>query len=125
MPRTNGQKRDSDAVFLNCDLDKQLKKDLVVWCGQEANQDVFNLFEKIVDAGIKIGLGYDAYNECFQCSLSKPVQEGSKSRTYILVGRGGNLVQAVQACLFKHFVMLDGTWEDLDRKNARKETDWA
>ncbi len=125
MPRERSRNNSSDAFFLNCDLDKQLKKDLVAWCAQQENLDVFNLFEKIVDSGIKIGMSYDAFNECMQCSLSKPITEGGKTKTYILVGRGGSLVQAIQAVLFKHFIMLEGTWEDLDRKNTRKETDWA
>lgn len=119
-PAQNGQ-----PVFLNCDLDKQLKKDLISWVSQEAAQDLVGLIERCIDSGLKFGASIDAYNECWQASLSKSVVEGQKSTTFILIGRGGNLTQAIQAVLFKHFVMLDGTWENLERKNARKETDWA
>ncbi len=126
MPRqAKPQNGGNSAVFLNCDLDKQLKKDLVAWVAQEVAQDFIGMMERAIDSGLKFGAGYDAYNECWQASFSKPVTATGKTTTYILIGRGGNLTQAMQALFFKHYVMLDGSWEDLDRKNARRETDWA
>lgn len=121
--RTPNKPQSLEAVFLQCDLTQETKRELVKWVSEE--RDYFDLIERTVDSGIKVSLSKDTYNDCFMCSLSRNLVIEGKAATYILVGRGGNLLQALQAVLYKHFIMLDCVWDDLGRKNARKETDWS
>lgn len=117
------RKNDSDVLYLECDLDKAEKANLIEWVKEQ--RDYFDFIEKCVDSGLRVSLAFDSYHECFMCSLSKPLTTDGKTKTAVLVGRGGNLLQALQAAMYKHTVMLEGDWEDLGRKNARKETDWS
>lgn len=113
----------SDVVFLQCDLDKALKKQLQEWITGE--HDYFDMIEKCVDSRLKFGAGFDDYNECFQASLTQVATLENGGITRILVGRGGNLLQAMQSLFFKYHVMLETHLDDLERQNPRGVSDWG
>lgn len=113
----------SDVVYLSCDLDKQLKKDLTAWVAQP--MDYLDMIEKCADSGLKFGASFDHYNECFQASLTQPANEESGDITRVLIGRGGNMTQAIQALFFKYIVMLETHLDDMDRQNPRGVSDWG
>lgn len=112
-----------EVVFLSCDLDKQLKKDLLVWVSEP--RDYLEMIEKCADSGLKFGASFDHFNECFQASLTQPASDENDNITRILIGRGGNMQQAIQALFFKYAVMLETRLDDMDRQNPRGVSDWG
>lgn len=112
----------SSVQYLNVDLTKAYRADLLKWL--EGAPDLWDCIEKVTDSGLRFGASYDAYNECMQATLTQMSDDTPGSQTVVLVGRGGNLKQAIEALFFKYFVVLDGEMVDLDRKNGRGETDW-
>lgn len=116
-------KRNSDVQYLNVDLQKDNRDALLKWL--ESDIDLFDAIEKAIDTGLKFGASWDAYNECTQAQFTKLPQKAGEL-TVVLVGRGGDLTQAMQALIFKYQVILQGELlEDTDRKNQRGVTDWS
>lgn len=116
------KKRD-DVVFLRCDLDKSLKKQLQDWI--VGDHDYFDMIEKAVDSHLRFGAGFDDYNECFQASITEVGTPENGGITRILVGRGGNLLQAIQSLFFKYHVVLETRLDDLERQSPRGVSDWG
>lgn len=112
-----------DVQYLNVDLTKEMKGSLIKWC--EDNPNVLDLLEKALDSGLRFGASFDNYNECWQSQFTKLPPRGEAGQTLVLVGRGGSLFQAIQAVLFKYYVVLQEELEDGDIKNARGVTDWG
>jgi hypothetical protein len=110
-------------IYLNVDLSVEHKKELAEWA--DKNQDILPMLERIIDSSIRVGLSYDAYNDCIQCSLTQFPKEGTDDPTLVLVGRSADLYKAIQAAMFKYFVILQENLEDGDLKNPRGRTDWA
>jgi len=110
-------------IYLNVDLTLEHKQELADWAAK--NKDVFGMLERVIDSTIRVGMSYDAYNDCVQCSLTKLPAAGSDDPTLVLVGRSQDLYKAVQAALFKYFVVLQENLEDGDIKNPRGRTDWS
>jgi len=90
----------TDVVFLQCDLDKPLKMQLQEWITGE--HDFFDMIEKAVDSPLKFGAGFDAYNECFQATLTETATPENGGITRILVGRGGNLLPEIGNFTLNH-----------------------
>lgn len=110
-------------IYLNVDLTLAHKDELAKWAKE--NADVFGMLERVIDSTIRVGMAYDSYNDCVQCSLTKLPEPGSDNPTLVLVGRSQDLYKAVQAALFKYFVVLSENLEDGDIKNPRGRTDWS
>lgn len=110
-------------IYLNVDLTLEHKAELAAFA--EEHKDVFSMLERIIDSTIRVGMSYDAYNDCVQCSLTKLPPPGSDESTLVLVGRSQDLYKAVQAACFKYFVVLQENMEDGDIKNPRGRTDWS
>jgi len=113
----------TNVQYLNVDLTKEMKQSLVTWC--EANPAILDLLEKALDSQLRFGASFDNYNECWQAQFTKLPPRGESGQTLVLVGRGGTLFQAIQAVLFKYFVVLQENLEDGDIKNPRGRTDWS
>jgi len=110
-------------IYLNVDLTEAHKDELSAWA--EKNPDVWSLIEKVVDSGIRIGLSYDVYNDCQQCTFTLLPRPGSDAPTLVLVGRSHEPYKAAYAAMFKYFVILQENLEDGDIKNPRGRTDWS
>lgn len=109
--------------YLSVDLTKEMRASLIQWVN--GNPDLWDLLEKSLDSGLKFGCSFDYYNECFQAQLTQLPKDVKNPVTLVLIGRGGTLVQAFQALLFKYWVVLEQNMEDGDVKNARGVTDWS
>lgn len=125
---TNGKKpaKASDnrnVQYLNVDITKEMRGSLTKWLEQQP--DLWDLLEKSLDSGLKFGCSYDHYNECFQAQFTQLPKDPKNPITLVLVGRGGNLVQAFQALLFKYWVVLEENLEDGDVRNPRGTVDWS
>lgn len=110
-------------VYLQCDLTKEHKRDLVKWV--ESGVDLWDMLEKAIDSELRFGCGYDAYNDCTQASLTQITTDKGEQKTVVLVGRGPDLVKAMQSLFFKYHNILQGKMDDGDLKNQRGVTDWS
>ena len=113
----------SPVIYLQCDISSKAHKDkLIAWLEQPL--DFVGIIEKLTDSGLKVSCSYDTYNDCFQAAITQ-VAETEGDQTVVLVGRGGDQTQALQALFFKYYIMLEEKMEDLDSKNGRGHTDWG
>lgn len=112
-----------DVEYINIDIAKDMRPALLKWL--ESNPDVWDMLEKTADSGLKIGLSFDSYNECFQASITKLPERGMQGKTLVLIGRGGNLFQAVQALMYKYWVVLQCELENAEQRNQRGVTDFG
>ena len=108
--------------YLNVDLNQARREELMKFVNED--RDWFDMVEKMCDSGLKIGLSFDSYNECMQASCTQ-IPDSAGGTTVVLIGRGGNLLQALQALMFKYHIILEGEMVDLDAKNGRGHTDWS
>lgn len=112
----------SDITYMRCELDKQLKADLTEWTKKK--HDWLSYIEKEVGAGLRFQLLQDTYNRCVEARLTAMSQSAGVN-TLILQGRGPDALAAIQSLFFKHYVVLEGHWEDVDRDNAGRYADWG
>ena len=112
-----------DVRYLNVDLTKEMKSSLVKWLEEHPN--LLEQLEKACDTGLKFGASFDNYNECFQAQFTRIPGFKEEQITLVLVGRGGTLLQAMQALVFKYFAVLNEELEDGEIKNGRGITDWG
>lgn len=119
-PKPSAQR---NVEYVNVDLSKERKAELVEWC--EKNPQLIDQLEKTLDSGLRLGAAWDSYNECFQASLTQLPERGSDGTTLVLMGRGATVFQALQALMFKYWVILEQELEDSDQRNPRGITDWG
>lgn len=113
----------ANVEYINIDLRGSHRQDLIKWV--ETCEPLTDMLEKVANSGLKIGISFDNYNECFQASITQLPGVDDNGPTLVLIGRGGNIVQALQALLFKYFIVLEEELEDSDMRNQRGETDWS
>lgn len=113
----------SEITYIKCELDKQLKTDLSKWITQK--HDWFGYIEQAIGADLRFQVLHDAYHECFEARLTL-ISNSVGINTLVLQGRGPTMLAAVQALFFKHIVILEGDWENLDRDaDKRSISDWG
>lgn len=113
----------SDITYLRVELDKQLKTDLSKWVTQK--HDWIGYIETAVGAGLRFQVLNDEYHSCHEARLTA-ISNSVGVNTLVLQGRGPSVLSAIQALFFKHIVMLEGDWEELDRAADKREiADWG
>lgn len=113
----------SDITYLRCELDKQLKADLANWLKQK--HDWWAYVVTAVGEGLRFSVLDDPYHNCVEARLTA-LSNSTGINTLVLQGRGPDAMAAVQALFFKHFVVLEQNWENLDRDADKREiTDWG
>jgi len=112
----------SDITYIRCELDNQLKKDLQEWL--KTKHDWFGYVEQAVGAGLRFQVLEDKFHNCYEARLTLLAQSTGVN-TLVLQGRSATMLQAVQSLFFKHLVVLEGSWEDLERDEQRKYEDWG
>lgn len=113
----------SDITYLRCELDKQLKADLTKWI--QGKHDWFGYIESAVGEGLRFQVLEDAYHSCFEARLTA-IAQSTDVNTLVLQGRGPTMLAAVQSLFFKHLVVLEQNWEELDRNADKREiSDWG
>lgn len=125
MVKSNPQKdpsKWSEITYIRCDLDDALKVNLKDWL--KGKHDWFGYIEKEVDSGLRFGAHHDSYNSCFEARLTA-LAKSVGVNTLVLQGRGPDLMSAMQALFFKHYVVLECQWEDLDRENSGRFSTWG
>jgi len=98
--------------YLNMRLDQQQKEQFHFWY-RELGDDVWELFLQALSQGMKFSLVYDPETDTYTASLTNsPRCTCGVSSLYVLSAYAQNWQQAVALVLFKHFVLLGGTWEN-------------
>jgi len=112
----------SDITYLRCELDKQLKADLQEWLKKK--HDWLTYIEQSVGAGLRFQVLEDEFHKCFEARLTA-MSNSVGVNTLVLQGRGPDMLSSIQALFFKHFVVLEQNWEELDRPDSSRYTEWG
>lgn len=112
----------SEISYLRCELDTQLKKDLAAWAKQK--HDWFAYIEREVVSELRFSVHQDKYNNCIEARLTL-LSQSTGVNTLVLQGRGPTILAAIESLFFKHYVVLERSWEDLDRPKTERYSDWG
>jgi hypothetical protein len=77
---------------------------------------------KLNEAGYKITLSVDNYNQCHQAMMQQGDQNGDNSQL-ILVARGSTPLKALKKLIYIHYSFQDQIWPHPDRSRERIEFD--
>jgi hypothetical protein len=106
-PRTTTAPRFNNAEFVQLELTddqaKQLKAETV------SAESLFDSMERMIDDGYKFTFKYDSYGDCVGV-WCQPTDDGSENSGCILTGRGSSAGKAIKQLLFKHHILLQGSW---------------
>jgi len=95
-----------DSEFINLELDKTATEDYRAW--REDSDHIYDVWTALLEDGYRVNTKFDSYSDA--CAAFIIPSEGSANAGYILTGRGGNAYRAVSEALYKHEVVLLGTW---------------
>lgn len=123
MPKSSEPKSFAPIQYIRCDLDTPLKAELSKWAS-EKKHNWWDYIEQAIDDGLRFGLHHDAYNQCIEARLTL-ISQSAGVDTLVLQGRGPDVLKAVQSLFFKHFIVLEKNWEDLDRFQPKMAGDWS
>jgi hypothetical protein len=121
-PKRSETQKWSDITYLRCELDKKLKEDLQVWLKQK--HDWLGYIEKEVGAGLRFQVLEDKFHQCFEARLTS-MSNSVGVNTLVLQGRGPDALSSIQALFFKHYVMLECHWEEIDRPDSARYEEWG
>jgi len=103
--------------FVNCNLDKVQKNDMK--SKVMSAEELLGGLEAMIDDGYKISFSYDKGNDATGCFATAPV-DGHKHKGLCLAARGPDASGALKSLLYKHHVVLDGSWgAAVDRDHER------
>jgi len=108
---SRAQRRNSyqpDVEFINLELDKEATTDYRGW--REDSDHVYTLWTELLEEGYRVNTKYDDYSSSCAAFIIPGDQSGNSG--FILTGRGGNAYRAVSEALYKHEVLLSGSWSD-------------
>jgi len=123
MSKATEPKQFSPIQYIRAELDTPLKAELAKWAG-EKKHDWFSYIEQAIDDGLRFGVHHDAYNNCTEARLTL-LSNSIGIDTMVLQGRGPDVLKAIQSLFFKHFILLEKNWEDLDRFEPKTAGDWS
>jgi len=112
----------SNIQYIRCELDTKLKGNLKKWLDQ--THDWLGYIEAAAIDGLRFGAHEDAYNKCIEARLTL-LSQSTGVDTLVLQGRGPDLLTAIQALFYKHLIVLEKDWENLDRAPEYKFTEWG
>jgi len=108
--KTNGKpatERFNDVVFISFPLDVEQKQAIkaLQWQIEDYDTTLINLN----DAGYKVSLNYDEYNDAYACFIT-PGKNHPTNSGFILTGRGSTPLKALKQAAYVHHVLFDGDW---------------
>jgi len=99
-----------NSVFINRELSKEETSEYRLW--REDADNVITQWTELIEEGYRVNTKYDDYSS--SCAAFIIPGDGMDNDGYILTGRGGNAYRAVSEALFKHSVIFEGVWSDID-----------
>jgi len=122
MAKTKEPQKWSDITYIRCELDDTLKANLTEWLKKK--HDWLAYIEAETNSGLRFGCHEDKFNSCVEARLTL-LSQSIQQNTLVLQGRGPDLLKAIQALFFKHYIVLERDWEDLERKPEFKFDTWG
>lgn len=98
----------SSTVYINRELSADEKSDLVA--ALESSDFTIEHVAQLVVDGYSFRVGSDPKSDGFIAVLTDYV-DSSPTFNHALAGRGSTPINAIYACLYKHFVCFSGGWE--------------
>jgi len=118
---TRGAARPGDSEFINLELDKEATAHYRVW--REDSDHVYDIWTSLLEEGYRVNTKFDSYSNA--CSAFIIPGDGGENSGYILTGRGGNAYRAVSEAIYKHEVLLSGSWgAALDERRGHDDPDF-
>src|SRR5688572_11326457 len=112
------QKPKDDVVwkgFVACELTDAQKA--IVKAMRQDTERVWGRVIALVDDLYKLSLSVDAYNGMYIASLTCKDKQ-SRNNGMTLSGRGGSLIGAMAALIYKHDVVLEEDWTNVGMKSV-------
>lgn len=104
--------------MLNCKLSDEELQQFDAWIS-EKHFKFDNLVGETLLNDIKIGVSWDAYNDCFVASLT-PKGERDSNNGMCLLSRATTWQEAIAMSIFKHVVIFGkGKWSKRNENNQR------
>ena len=107
---------------IKCELSKSDKMEYKLWL--EGQPDVDSWLLKLMEDGYKTTLSYDDYQSCHQASMTPKANLKLEHEGWLLVGRGSTPWRAICNLLYKHLVMLKGSWHNATDRMVDGMEDW-
>lgn len=113
VDRKNGDDRPK---FVNFDFDKGTKEKFKKWAHEQA-EHYGDLIERLLDDGYNVSIKRDVFNDCIAAYLA-PQDKSNPNYGWLLAGRGSTAFGAVMGCLYRHYVVFEGTWPVEDTRRV-------
>jgi len=114
------QGKTADVLFINWSLTKEEKADLK--SRSFSLEECDDALLKACEAGYKVSVQFDDYNECYACFVTQRDKKGANFG-YILTGRGSTPVKAIKQALYIGFYLMNGDFAAYSTKVGREEID--
>lgn len=112
MSKKSDPKRASWEVdFVNVNLSKVQKEELFKW--DVKGEVTFDAISRLVDDNYKLSISSDKAHDCVGAYLTSPAGPNG-GRKQCLGARGPDFFGALRALAFKHLIVLEGDWGELD-----------
>lgn len=118
MSKPKSSKPGPKVFFVSFEPTKEQKVMIDKWC-VDGGQLVQALCD-CVDSGYRVSCAPDAYNRCYQCSVSRQEQP-EDGLPVILQGRGSSAEKALRRALFALSEVYDGALPAYERIQSRDE----
>lgn len=100
--------------FVNVRLTEVDKAAALGWM-TETRDELWPMFEDILDKGFKVSFTWDKTNQCFICTLTgEGTEQIGLPGKYALSGRAETFDRALQLTLWKHYIHLRGNWSNAE-----------
>jgi hypothetical protein len=97
--------------FVNVSLSKEQKLEVAKW--DVKGEVTFDIITKLVDDGFKLSISADKAHDCVGAYLTEgPNSSGNRKRC--LSARGPDFFGALRSLVFKHSIILEGDWGDIE-----------
>lgn len=122
MAQRGKEKRPSWEVdFISVELSKEQKELLRKW--DSSGELTVDAVTRLVSDGYKLSVWGDKAHDCCGATLTSPKGE-SGDRQKCLSARGPDFLGAIKALAYKHLIVLDGQWGNLDNL-AVADSQWG
>jgi len=97
--------------FVNVSLSKEQKAEVAKWALK--GEVSFDTITRMVDDGFKLSFSADKAHDCVGAYLTEgPSASGARKRC--LSARGPDFFGALRSLIFKHSIILEGEWGDVE-----------
>lgn len=97
--------------FVNVSLSKEQKLEVAKW--DVKGEVTFDTITRLVDDGYKLSISADKAHDCVGAYLTEGAS-ATGARKRCLSARGPDFFGALRSLIFKHSIILEGEWGDVE-----------